>query len=180
VHGDNINNYSINNAFIYREAISTVWCQLFDVSQGGMTELGRRTIIASLWFCSTLLIAVYSPDIGVVIDVLGSLAAIFIFVFPGKCFFVFLSCLIIYFAYFMVLFTLSTVCKILFNISISGLCLLQSTLRSDPGLYLNKHRFLIVAAFAFIVVGTFMFGVVLTQAIERFADTSKNTQRLCE
>ncbi|XP_026277621.1 putative sodium-coupled neutral amino acid transporter 7 [Frankliniella occidentalis] len=131
--------------FCGREAISTVWCELFGSSQTeiALTEFRRRVTIASLWFISTLLIAVVSPDIGVVIDVLGSLAAIFIFVFPG-------------------------------------LCLLQSTLRSDPGLYLNKHRFLVLAAFAFIVVGTFMFGVVLTQAIERFADISTNTQRLCE
>ncbi|KAK3927420.1 Putative sodium-coupled neutral amino acid transporter 7 [Frankliniella fusca] len=131
--------------FCGREAISTVWCELFGASQTeiALTEFRRRVAIASFWFLFTLLFAVVSPDIGVVIDVLGSLAAVFIFVFPG-------------------------------------LCLLQSTLRSDPGIYLNKHRFLILAAFAFIVVGTFMFGVVLTQAIERFADISKDAQHLCE
>lgn len=63
----------------------------------------------------------------------------------------------------------------------AGICLLQSTLRSDPILYLNKNRFLVLAAFVFIIVGTFVFGVVLTQAIERFADISKNhRQSLCE
>lgn len=132
--------------FCGREAISTVWCELFSASDTdiALTEFKRRVSIASFWFISTLLIAVVSPDIGIVIDVLGSLAAIFIFVFPG-------------------------------------ICLLQSTLRSDPGLYLNKHRFLVLAAFVFIIVGTFVFGVVLTQAIERFADISKNhKQSLCE
>lgn len=72
-------------SFFFREAINTVWCELFDASQTEivLTEFRRRATIASLWFCFTLLMAVVSPDIGIVIDVLGSLAAIFIFVFPG-------------------------------------------------------------------------------------------------
>ncbi|KAJ1523832.1 hypothetical protein ONE63_010390 [Megalurothrips usitatus] len=131
--------------FCGREAMYTVFCELFSASQTdiALTEFRRRCFIATWWFILTLVVAVDSPDIGIVIDVLGSLAAVFIFVFPG-------------------------------------ICLLQSTLRSDPGLYLNKHRFLVLAAFAFIVVGTFIFGVVLTQAIERFGYSVKGTERLCK
>lgn len=72
--------------FFSREAINTVWCELWGASQTdiALTEFKRRVSIASLWFILTLLIAVVSPDIGIVIDVLGSLAAIFIFVFPGE------------------------------------------------------------------------------------------------
>jgi len=44
-----------------------------------------RPAIASLWFAASLALAVAVPDIGVVIQQLGSLAAVFIFVLPGLC-----------------------------------------------------------------------------------------------
>lgn len=66
-----------------REAVRNVWC--------GMTcdwdpcrEKRRRVIISLTWFLATVVLAVISPDIGIVIDALGSLAAVFIFVLPGK------------------------------------------------------------------------------------------------
>jgi sodium-coupled neutral amino acid transporter 7/8 len=49
-----------------------------------MMEQRRRITIATIWYILTLVLAILSPDIGSVIDMLGSLAAIFIFVFPGK------------------------------------------------------------------------------------------------
>lgn len=45
----------------------------------------RRHIIMTLaWFVLTLLLSVFIPNIGVVIQILGALAAVFIFIFPGK------------------------------------------------------------------------------------------------
>ena len=47
-------------------------------------ERRRRVITTLIWFIITLLIALFIPDIGVIISLLGGLAAIFIFVFPGR------------------------------------------------------------------------------------------------
>jgi Transmembrane amino acid transporter protein len=47
-------------------------------------EKRRRILLTLVWFLASLLIAVFVPDIGKVIALLGSLVAIFIFVFPGK------------------------------------------------------------------------------------------------
>jgi hypothetical protein len=43
----------------------------------------RRILIVSLWFFSTLVGAVFLPNISIVIHYLGALAASFIFIFPG-------------------------------------------------------------------------------------------------
>ena len=47
-------------------------------------EMPRRVLMTLLWFISTLFLAVVVPQIGAVIKVLGALAAVFIFIFPGK------------------------------------------------------------------------------------------------
>lgn len=46
-------------------------------------ERRRRVLQTLLWFLLTLLLALFIPDIGKVISVIGGLAACFIFVFPG-------------------------------------------------------------------------------------------------
>lgn len=45
-----------------------------------------RYTIASTWFVFTLVMALVIPDIGVVIPVLGAVAAAFMFLFPGQSF----------------------------------------------------------------------------------------------
>nr|CAD7392817.1 unnamed protein product [Timema cristinae] len=72
--------------FCGREAVANLWCNLVDSSgvDVALNERRRRIIIASSWFILTLVVTIFSPDIGSVIDLLGSLAAIFIFVFPGR------------------------------------------------------------------------------------------------
>merc|ERR1719495_1648868 len=75
-----------------------------------------------------MILAIEIPDISAVINMLGSLAAVFIFVFPG-------------------------------------ICLLQTALTSDPGLVTRGSRIRIAGAFAFLLLGAFLFGVVLTQAL---------------
>uniref|UniRef100_A0A452V741 Sodium-coupled neutral amino acid transporter 7 n=1 Tax=Ursus maritimus TaxID=29073 RepID=A0A452V741_URSMA len=57
-------------------------------SEGLGEELSRqrgRKCQTLVWFLLTLLLALFIPDIGKVISVIGGLAACFIFVFPGLC-----------------------------------------------------------------------------------------------
>ena len=53
----------------------------------GETSLKRRILIATPWFATSLAFAIFIPNIGEVIRFLGSLAAVFIFIFPGICLF---------------------------------------------------------------------------------------------
>lgn len=54
---------------------------------GSKTEVAIRVGFVSLWFSASLILAIKIPNIGQVIKLLGSLAAVFIFVFPGLCLF---------------------------------------------------------------------------------------------
>jgi len=49
-----------------------------------VVERRRRIVTTLVWFILSLLSALFIPNIGVVISLLGGLAAIFIFVFPGQ------------------------------------------------------------------------------------------------
>ena len=70
----------------YRTAFDYLWVSGWGMSlaQQQMTEKVRRIVISSAWFLLTVTIAVFIPNIGVAIQLLGSLAAVFIFVFPGN------------------------------------------------------------------------------------------------
>jgi len=115
--------------FCGREGCSSLIKELCMGGQDTETkEKTRRYIIASLWFMATVLCAIEIPNIGAVINMLGSLAAIFIFVFPG-------------------------------------VCLLQVTLLRDPSLARRKSRIKVACAASFLILGAFLFGVVLTKAI---------------
>ena len=46
-----------------------------------------RYVCVTIWFCLSLVLALVIPNIGDVIKMLGSLAAVFIFIFPGLCLF---------------------------------------------------------------------------------------------
>ncbi|XP_041930048.1 putative sodium-coupled neutral amino acid transporter 7 [Alosa sapidissima] len=48
-------------------------------------ERRRRLLQTFVWFFLTLVLALFIPDIGRVISLIGGLAACFIFVFPGLC-----------------------------------------------------------------------------------------------
>ncbi|KAM6979989.1 sodium-coupled neutral amino acid transporter 7 [Aplochiton taeniatus] len=48
-------------------------------------ERRRRIVQTLVWFFLTLILALFIPDIGRVISLIGGLAACFIFVFPGLC-----------------------------------------------------------------------------------------------
>ena len=46
-----------------------------------------RYVVVTVWFFLSLILALVIPNIGDVIKLLGSLAAVFIFIFPGLCLF---------------------------------------------------------------------------------------------
>ncbi|RWS06318.1 putative sodium-coupled neutral amino acid transporter 7-like protein [Dinothrombium tinctorium] len=48
-------------------------------------EKCRRFIISSLWFASTLFFGIFAPDIGLVIEILGTLSVLNVFMFPSAC-----------------------------------------------------------------------------------------------
>jgi len=129
--------------FCGREGCSTL---ILDLCSGQTDterrEKARRYIIASVWFMLTILLAIEIPNIGVVINMLGSLAAVFIFIFPG-------------------------------------ICLLQTTLTRDPSMVRTKSKWKILMATLFLVLGAFLFGVVLAQAIRFNMSASSNAAPLC-
>lgn len=49
------------------------------------SEKMRRYIITTVWFFSTVALAAFAPDISVTLQLLGSMASINVFVFPGMC-----------------------------------------------------------------------------------------------
>uniref|UniRef100_A0A3Q3X7A2 Sodium-coupled neutral amino acid transporter 7 n=1 Tax=Mola mola TaxID=94237 RepID=A0A3Q3X7A2_MOLML len=73
--------------FCGRAVIEGLWLRF----QGEQVEVcvrreRRRRILQTLvWFVITLVLALFIPDIGHVISLIGGLAACFIFVFPGLC-----------------------------------------------------------------------------------------------
>lgn len=48
-------------------------------------EKKRRIIITTLWFTSSLAFAIFTPNISIVIQLLGSLASANVFIFPSLC-----------------------------------------------------------------------------------------------
>jgi len=125
--------------FCGREGMSTIIKDLFITEDSPTKEKLRRFVIATIWFICTLIMAIEIPNIGAVINMLGSLAAIFIFVFPG-------------------------------------VCLLQITLMTDPSMATVGARLRFGVAVIFLLLGAFLFGCVLTQAIIfNLSDTSTVT-----
>jgi len=82
--------------FCGREALNSVIIDVWDIAKGRApdanntsheTSLQRRLLIGLPWFLISLLFATFIPNIGEVIGFLGSLASVFIFIFPGMCLF---------------------------------------------------------------------------------------------
>lgn len=68
-----------------RAVVEGLWLryQGTPVEEDVAREQRRRVLQTLVWFLLTLLLALFIPDIGKVISVIGGLAACFIFVFPG-------------------------------------------------------------------------------------------------
>uniref|UniRef100_A0A8C0KXJ4 Sodium-coupled neutral amino acid transporter 7 n=1 Tax=Canis lupus dingo TaxID=286419 RepID=A0A8C0KXJ4_CANLU len=71
----------------HRAVVEGLWLryQGMPVEEDVGRERRRRVLQTLVWFLLTLLLALFIPDIGKVISVIGGLAACFIFVFPGLC-----------------------------------------------------------------------------------------------
>ncbi|KAL6259246.1 hypothetical protein P5V15_009165 [Pogonomyrmex californicus] len=102
---------------------------LLGIFNVNVDRLSVRIIVALIWFVLSLVIAILVPDISPVINLLGSLSAMFIFILPG-------------------------------------VCLLQKVLLTDPELYLNKDRLLVIFAILLTVIGAFVSGVIFMEALE--------------
>lgn len=75
--------------FCGRAGLDSLWCHFWNLSvqDSQVKEAQRRVTMTILWFLSTLILALFIPNIGIVISFLGCLAAGFIFIFPGICIF---------------------------------------------------------------------------------------------
>jgi putative sodium-coupled neutral amino acid transporter 7 len=73
--------------FIHRGAIDGLYAEFFKLPAEEFirTEKKRRIIITTFWFFSSLFFAIYTPNIGVIIELLGSLASANVFMFPSLC-----------------------------------------------------------------------------------------------
>ncbi|EZA48586.1 hypothetical protein DMN91_011619 [Ooceraea biroi] len=58
---------------------------LFGIFNIDLNRIGVRVIVTLIWFIASLAIAILVPDISPVINLLGSLSALFIFILPGVC-----------------------------------------------------------------------------------------------
>ncbi|XP_076879215.1 sodium-coupled neutral amino acid transporter 7 isoform X2 [Brachyhypopomus gauderio] len=73
--------------FCGRAVLEGLWLRFKgeEVDTDVVRERRRRLLQTLVWFCLTILLALFIPDIGRVISLIGGLAACFIFVFPGLC-----------------------------------------------------------------------------------------------
>ncbi|XP_042865868.1 putative sodium-coupled neutral amino acid transporter 7 [Penaeus japonicus] len=70
-----------------REAVNDLYLRVRSLPETRIAKeepTRRRAIAITLWSL-TVLCAVFVPNIGLVMKILGSLSALFIFVFPGLC-----------------------------------------------------------------------------------------------
>lgn len=118
--------------FCGRAALDCLWTDIFKMSPDRIeqTEFKRRVSVTIIWFVLTLALAVFIPNIGVVIQILGAFAAIFIFIFPGMC-------------------VVSAVQKRVWQ----------------QGHWTARLMVILAGACAFIVLGSFIFGLTLSQSI---------------
>lgn len=70
-----------------RDAAAGIYAELRGLKPAEFkaTEKVRRYVVAAIWFTSSLLLAVETESIGVVIKYLGSVASANIFIYPGIC-----------------------------------------------------------------------------------------------
>ncbi|KAG8437272.1 hypothetical protein GDO86_008104 [Hymenochirus boettgeri] len=70
-----------------RAVLEGLWLRFTAQEPGedSIRERRRRVLQTVTWFILTLLLALFIPDIGRVISLIGGLAACFIFIFPGLC-----------------------------------------------------------------------------------------------
>lgn len=74
-----------NISITYRAAFVSLWNDFRKLTLHEIEASERRTriVVTIIWFILSLILAVFIPNIGVVIQILGAFAAVFIFIFPG-------------------------------------------------------------------------------------------------
>lgn len=114
--------------FCGRAAFDCLWIAFWKMTEEEVerNESKRRILVSTIWFAITLALAIFIPNIGVVIQVLGAFAAIFIFIFPG-------------------------------------MCLLKLMVDSEE--QSRKIKYTLYFACVFIIMGAFIFGLTLSQAL---------------
>lgn len=82
-------NLSLNKFYnsFFRTAIEGLWIEIFRLNSNAIIkyEARRRFIIVTFWYILSLAIALFLPNISVVIRYMGALAGTFMFIFPGLC-----------------------------------------------------------------------------------------------
>ncbi|XP_050399017.2 sodium-coupled neutral amino acid transporter 7 [Patella vulgata] len=73
--------------FCGRAAFDSVWNSALKLTPEIIEQRERkmRIVVTLIWFTITVALAIFIPNIGVVIQLLGAFAALFIFLFPGMC-----------------------------------------------------------------------------------------------
>ncbi|XP_059158330.1 sodium-coupled neutral amino acid transporter 7-like [Physella acuta] len=84
-----VKNYTIYPilCFVGKTALDSLWRMFWKMNPEEIShkEKLRRVITTLVWFTLTLLLSIFIPNIGVAIQLLGALSAVFIFVLPGLC-----------------------------------------------------------------------------------------------
>lgn len=78
---------SFHLIYNFRNALDGLYAEFFKIDTDRFIkgEKKRRIITTTGWFFTTLVLAIYTPNIGVVIELLGSLASMNVFIFPSIC-----------------------------------------------------------------------------------------------
>jgi sodium-coupled neutral amino acid transporter 7/8 len=129
------------NLFCARTAIEGLWIEIFHLDSQTIisNEKKRRVFIVTVWFLLSLLIALFIPNITVVIHYLGALAATFMFIFPGLC---------------LVLMILNDTENLIESIN-------------STAIYRRRPKLLLFIAIFYILIGTFIIGLVITQSLQK-------------
>lgn len=131
------------NLFCARTAIEGIWIEVFKLSNEEIinSEKKRRIIIVTIWFLVSLIIAIFVPNITIVINYLGALAGAFMFLFPGLC---------------LMFYALERI-QGSNDVSIENL--------EDENKFNRTNNLLLVISVFYVTFGSFIMGLVVTQSL---------------
>ncbi|CAF0958885.1 unnamed protein product, partial [Brachionus calyciflorus] len=126
------------NLFCARTAIEGLWIEMKQLDSYSVQrfEKFRRVLIVTIWFFLSLFIALFIPNITIVIHYLGALAGTFMFIFPGLC---------------LMFYALNKDNNVVESIN-------------NESMSRRKQNLLLLIAIFYITIGTFIIGLVVTQS----------------
>ena len=153
--------------FYTRTAIEGLWIEVFHLDNERIinSEKKRRISIVTIWFLASLLIAIFVPNITVVINYLGALAGAFMFLFPGivnyvKKFVCLVFTLIINFKHF------NGVCLLFYSLDrYNGRHDISIENLVDDKKYKRITNLLLTISVFYITFGTFIMSLVIAQSL---------------